>query len=58
MRKIFVVDNYPAIREVLEIVLSSENYDVQVFSKVTEFTQRDNDIDPDLYIFDVMLSDG
>ena len=58
MRKIFVVEDDSSIREVLEIVLASENYDVQTFSTVSEFTQRDTNVDPDLYIFDVMLPDG
>lgn len=58
MRKIVVVEDDQGIREVLEIVLSSENYDVQSFSTVSEFTDRDTSIDPDLYIFDVMLPDG
>jgi len=58
MRKIFVVEDDPAIREVLEIVLSSENYEVQVFSTVSEFAERNTLIEPDLFIFDVMLPDG
>nr|WP_314491859.1 response regulator [uncultured Chryseobacterium sp.] len=58
MRKIFLVEDDQAIREVLEIVLSSENYDVQSFPTVRAFTQRDIHIHPDLYIFDVMLPDG
>ena len=40
------------------MVLSSENYDVQSFSTVSAFTQRDSNVTPDLYIFDVMIPDG
>lgn len=58
MRKIIVVEDDPNIREVLEIVLSGENYEVQVFSTVDGFKRRVTDVDPDLYIFDVMLPDG
>jgi len=58
MRKIFLVEDDQAIREVLEMVLSSENYDVQSFSTVSAFTQRDSNVTPDLYMFDVMLPDG
>jgi len=58
MRKIFLVEDDQSIREILEIVLSSENYDVQSFSTVRAFTQRDPNVDPDLYLFDVMLPDG
>lgn len=58
MRKIFLVEDDPGIREVLEMVLSFENYEVQTFSTVTAFAQRDTNVDPDLYIFDVSLPDG
>lgn len=58
MRKIIVVEDDPNIREVLEIVLSGENYEVQVFSTVDGFKRGVTDVDPDLYIFDVMLPDG
>lgn len=58
MRKIFIVEDDQSIREILEVVLSSENYDVQSFSTVRAFTDRDTAIDPDLYLFDVMLPDG
>ncbi|MDN5396315.1 MAG: response regulator, partial [Chryseobacterium sp.] len=58
MRKIFLVEDDQSIREVLEVVLSSENYDVRSFSNVLAFTQRDKSINPDLYLFDVMLPDG
>lgn len=53
-----MVEDDHSIREVLEIVLSAENYEVQAFSTVSEFTQRNAKIEPDLYIFDVMLPDG
>lgn len=58
MRKIFLVEDDDAIREVLEIFLTSENYIVESFSTVKEFQRRNlNDL-PDLYLFDVMLPDG
>ncbi|WP_139423201.1 response regulator transcription factor [Chryseobacterium mulctrae] len=58
MRKIFLVEDDQAIREILEIVLSSENYEVQSFSTARTFKQRNLLINPDLYLFDVMLPDG
>ena len=58
MSKIFIVEDDPSIREILEIFLTSENFEVQSFESVTEFSKRDlNDL-PDLYLFDVMLPDG
>lgn len=58
MRKIYIVEDNDAIREILEIFLSSENYDVKSFACVKEFTTRDTSETPDLYLFDVMLPDG
>lgn len=58
MRKIFLVEDDQAIREVLEMFLTSENYDVESFSTVNAFMRRNINVTPDLYIFDVMLPDG
>lgn len=58
MRKIFVVEDDQAIREVIEEFLISENYLVQSFANVQEFRARDLQSIPDLYLFDVMLPDG
>lgn len=58
MRNVILVEDDMAIREVLEMVLSSENYKVQSFSTVSAFMERDVNIIPDLYMFDVMLPDG
>jgi len=58
MRKIFVVEDDQAIREVIEAFLTSEDYLVQSFADVQEFRARDSNVIPDLYLFDVMLPDG
>ncbi|SHF33272.1 response regulator transcription factor [Chryseobacterium takakiae] len=58
MRKIYIVEDNESIREILEIVLSSENYEVKSFGTVGEFSGRDVTVMPDLYLFDVMLPDG
>lgn len=47
-----------SIRDVLEILLTSEDYIVQSFGSIFEFKNRDNSVLPDLYLFDVMLPDG
>ncbi|WP_089756484.1 response regulator [Chryseobacterium soldanellicola] len=39
-------------------MIFSSDYDVKSFSTLSEFTKRDANIDPDLYIFDVKLPDG
>ena len=46
------------IREVLELLLTSENYNVQSFESIAAFLKRDKSELPDLYLFDVMLPDG
>lgn len=58
MRKIFLVEDNEAIREILEIFLTSENYNVKSFATVGAFAGRDIRETPDLYLFDVMLPDG
>jgi DNA-binding response OmpR family regulator len=58
MKKIYIVEDNEAIRDILEIFLVSENYDVRSFCSVEEFGSRNNEIEPDLYLFDVMLPDG
>ncbi len=58
MRKIFLLEDDEGIREVLEILLTSEDYNVHSFSNIKDFKSRDKSIHPDLYLFDVMLPDG
>lgn len=58
MKTIYIVEDDDAIREILEVFLESENYDVKSFGSVTEFTNRDSSHKPDLYLFDVRLPDG
>ncbi|KQR94363.1 hypothetical protein ASG01_00295 [Chryseobacterium sp. Leaf180] len=58
MKTIYIVEDDDAIREILEVFLESENYDVQSFGSATEFSNRDLSYTPDLYLFDVRLPDG
>jgi len=58
MKKIYVVEDDQGIREVLEVLLGLENFDVQSFASVSEFKNRDTSSYPDLYLFDVRLPDG
>ncbi|WDF45317.1 response regulator [Chryseobacterium sp. KACC 21268] len=58
MRKIYLVEDDQAIREVLEVFLGLEDFEVHSFISVTEFRERDTDVIPDLYLFDVNLPDG
>ena len=58
MRKIFLVEDDPRIRDTLEILLTTEGFLIQSFGAVSEFNRRDKSILPDLFLFDVMLPDG
>jgi len=58
MRKIYLVEDDQAIREVLEVFLSLEDFEVHSFISVAEFKERDVEVIPDLYLFDVNLPDG
>lgn len=58
MKKITLVEDDKAIREFLVIFLESEDYAVNSFATVGEFSRRNLLYSPDLYLFDVMLPDG
>lgn len=58
MRRIFVLEDDEGIREVLEMLLTSEDYLVESFSSVAEFMGRNIDTNPDLFLFDFRLQDG
>jgi len=58
MKMIYIVEDNEAITEILVILLTSENYEVNSFGTVGAFACRDHRIKPDLFIFDVMLPDG
>lgn len=58
MRKIYLVEDDQGIREVLEVFLALEGFEVHSFVSVREFQERDTDVIPDLYLFDVNLPDG
>ncbi|WP_316800242.1 response regulator transcription factor [Pedobacter frigidisoli] len=58
MAKIFVLEDNPAIREVVELILETANYTVTSFANVSDFMNREAKEVADLFILDVMLPDG
>lgn len=58
MKKITIVEDDPAIREILEILLESENFAVTSFGNATDFLNYGLNSIPEVYLFDVMLPDG
>ncbi|WP_025146557.1 response regulator transcription factor [Pedobacter jeongneungensis] len=58
MGKIFILEDDEGIREMVTMILESENYSVVSFANVSDFMNRDINEVPDLFILDVMLPDG
>lgn len=58
MAKIFVLEDDRDIREVVEWILVSEEYEVVLFENVNDFMSRNLKELPDLFLLDVMLPDG
>lgn len=55
-KKILVVDDNPHILEAIELILSSENYDVRTLIKGDDALQTAKRFSPDLIILDLLLS--
>lgn len=58
MKEIFVVEDDDGIRELLEFLLMSKNYEVKSFPTVRAFENRNSERTPDLFLLDIMLPDG
>ena len=57
-KKICVLEDDHAIRDVLNILLSEENYEVSMFSCIKDLMRARHHYTPDLYLLDVRLPDG
>lgn len=58
MKKIFIVEDDDGIRELLEILLQTYQYDVETFGTVKSFQTGTSGKNPDLFLLDIMLPDG
>ncbi len=58
MKKIFIVEDDDGIRELLEILLQTHQYEVETFGTVKSFKTGMPGKDPDLFLLDIMLPDG
>ena len=58
MKKIFVVEDDPGIRELLEFLLMSEEYAVETFPNAEQFQNCISSQTADLILLDIMLPDG
>lgn len=57
-KKIYILEDDKGIREIMELILSDEGFDVFGFANVKEFERALKNTIPDLYLLDVMLPDG
>jgi two-component system phosphate regulon response regulator PhoB len=57
-KRICLLEDNNEIREIIEMLLESEFYEVFAFSTVKEFLKKAIKLHPDAYVLDVMLPDG
>ncbi len=57
-KKITVVEDEPSIRDIIDILLTSENFEVILCANAREFHESLTFPLPDLFILDMMLPDG
>jgi DNA-binding response OmpR family regulator len=55
---IFVVEDNPSIREIIEFLLTEELYEVKACSNISDFWNQMRLNIPDMVILDIMLPDG
>jgi len=55
---IYIVEDNASIREIIEILLIEEQYEVKVYPNVADFWNEMNIHKPDLIVLDIMLPDG
>lgn len=59
MKKIVVVlEDDPAISELVKYILTEGNFDVTSFDSAGSFWEGMRDIKPDIFLLDIMLPDG
>ncbi|WP_316797696.1 response regulator transcription factor [Pedobacter frigidisoli] len=57
-KRICVLEDDDDIREVIEMLLNEEAYEVTGFASVSDFVKGGKGLMPDLFLLDVMLPDG
>ena len=57
-KSIILLEDDQGVREVIELILDLEGYEVTSFETVEKFMTRTPALPPDLFILDVMLPDG
>ncbi len=57
-KRICVLEDDEGIRDMIFLILSDENYEVESFQNIEEFNRRGQSLFTDLFLLDVMLPDG
>jgi len=57
-KKIFLLEDDEAIRDIIVMLLMDENYEVYEFASVTAFMKGELRPNADLFLLDIMLPDG
>ncbi|WP_231426878.1 MULTISPECIES: response regulator transcription factor [Pedobacter] len=57
-KKICLLEDDQGIKEIIELILTEEDYEVFGFSNVKDFMAFDDKASQDLYLLDVKLPDG
>lgn len=57
-KRIILLEDDPGVRDVIELILELEGYQVASFETVEKLMSRPIQESPDLFILDVMLPDG
>jgi len=57
-KRIYVLEDDQDIRDIIEIILTGEKYEVISFSSINEFMLKDKHDQADLFLLDIRLPDG
>lgn len=58
MKEIYILEDDDGIRELIEFLLTSEDYAVKTFPTARSFQESISHSIPDLFLLDIMLPDG
>ncbi|WP_426328706.1 response regulator transcription factor [Pedobacter sp. R-06] len=57
-KRIYVLEDDQDIRDIIEMILTEEKYEVISFSSINEFMLKDKHDQADLFLLDIRLPDG
>jgi len=57
-KQVIIIEDDPDIRELIEHILASENYQVLAFNRIRDFKSGLPRCRPDIILLDIMLPDG